>query len=102
MQNRQRDGLARRQQQLLARSAELRDTLAWQARALASPLALADRLRAGARWLQRHPAWPLAGLAWLLLRPPRRVLRWLPSLFGAWQLLRRVGLWLGRRPRSKP
>jgi hypothetical protein len=94
--------LAWRQQQLLLRSAELRATLADQARALRSPLALADQLRAGVHWLRQHPVWPLAALAWLVLRPPRHLLRWLPPLFGGWQILRRAGQWLAGRADRKP
>ncbi len=98
----QREELARRQQQLLSRSAGLRATLAHQARALRSPLTLIDQLRTGARWLRRHPVWPLAALAWLVLRPPRPMLRWLPPLFGAWQLFRRAGQWLDSRANRQP
>jgi len=97
MYRQQRDELARRQQSLLLRSAELRDALAQQTRDLRSTLALADQLRAGVRWLRQHPVWPLATLAWLVLRPPRRLLRWIPSVLAGWHLLRRAGQWLGRR-----
>ncbi|MDP3702707.1 MAG: YqjK family protein [Hylemonella sp.] len=102
MHRQQRDELARRQQRLLLRSAELRDTLAQQTRDLRSVLALADQLRVGVHWLRQHPVLPLATLAWLALRPPRRLLRWIPSALAAWHLLRRAGQWLGRsagRPR---
>lgn len=102
MHQQQRDELGRRQQHLLSRSAELRDTLAQQSGSLRSTLALADQLRAGVLWLREHPVWPLATLAWLALRPPRRLLRWIPSALAAWHLLRRAGQWLGRhasRPR---
>jgi len=98
----QRDALARRQQQLLLRSAELRVTLAHQAQALRSPLALADQLRAGVHWLRQHPVWPLAALALLTLRRPRPLLRWLPRLIGGWQLLLRVRRWLGSDATGKP
>ncbi len=97
MRSHQGDALARRQQQLLLRSAELRASLAQQARALRSTLALADQLRTGLLWLRQHPFLPLGALAWLVLRPPRRLLRWLPPAIGAWHLLLRVGHWLDRR-----
>lgn len=89
-----------RQQQLLLRSAELRNTLAQQARALQAPLALADQLRTGGAWLRRHPVWPLAALGLLLFKRPRRILRWLPRLLAGWQLYLRLRDWLGgtRRP----
>lgn len=91
-----------RQRQLLLRSAELRHTLAHQARALQSPLALADRLHAGLHWLRQHPVLPLAALGLLALRRPRRILRWLPSLLGGWQLYLQLRDWLGRTATRKP
>ncbi|MEQ1658282.1 MAG: YqjK-like family protein [Hylemonella sp.] len=91
-----------RQQQLLLRSAELRHTLAHQARALQSPLALADRLRAGGHWLREHPVWPLAALGLLVFRRPRRILRWLPRLLGGWQLYLQLRDWLGGSAARKP
>lgn len=97
----QGEELARRQQQLLLRSAQLRESLAQQSQALKSPLALADQLRTGLHWVKQHPVWPLAALAWLILRPPRRLLRWLPPVLGAWHLLLRAGQWLDRRA-SRP
>lgn len=95
MHRQQRDALARRQQQLLIRSAELRVTLAHQAQGLRSPLALADQLRAGVHWLRQHPVVPLAALAVLALRRPSRMLRWAPRLLGGWQLFLRVRTWFG-------
>lgn len=98
----QRESLARRQQQLLRRSAELRVALAHQAQALRSPLALVDQLRAGIHWLRQHPVLPLAALALLALRRPPRLLRWLPRVVGGWQLLLRVRHWLGSNTTGKP
>jgi len=96
-----RDELVRRQRQLLLRSAELRVTLAYQAQALKSPLAFADQLRAGVRWLGQHPVWPMIALALLALWRPHPLLRWVPRLVGVSQLFLRVRHWLGKRaPRS--
>ena len=89
--------LARRQQQLLIRSAELRVALAHQAQALQAPLALADRVRAGARWLREHPQWPLGALVLLAFKRPRRVLRWSSNLIWAWRLYQRARNGLGRK-----
>lgn len=94
MHRRQHQLLLQRQQQLLLRSAALRQTLAQQAGALQSPLALADQLRAGGHWLRRHPVWSLAGLGLLVFRRPRIILRWLPRLLGGWQLYLRLRDWL--------
>lgn len=102
MQHPRRDVLVQRQQLLLSRSAELRDTLAHQIGALRSPLALADRLRAGAHWLRLHPAWPMAALALVVLRKPRRMLRWTPALVAGWQLYQRARQWLGSHATRKP
>jgi len=98
MQHPRRDALVRRQQQLMLRSAELRVSLAHQIGALRSPLALADRLRAGTHWLWLHPAWPLAALTWWVLRKPRRMLlRWVPPVVAGWQLFQRARQWLDSR-----
>lgn len=96
MVHRQRDQLAQRQQQLLIRSAELRVALAHQAQALQAPLALADQARAAGQWLRHHPLWPLAALALLALRRPRRVLGWVSGLSWGWRLYRRGVGWLSR------
>ncbi len=102
MNHRRQTDLLRQQQQLLLRSAELRGALQQQVQALRTPLALADQLQAGLHWLGRHPVWPLAALAWLLLRPPHRLLRWLPTLLSAWQLMQQLGAWLDRPARPAP
>jgi hypothetical protein len=102
MHRRQHQLLLQRQQQLLLRSAELRHTLARQARTLQSPLALADQLRAGGRWLRQHPVWSLAGLGLLVFRRPRIILRWLPRLLGGWQIYVRLRDWLGGSAARKP
>lgn len=85
-----------RQQQLLVRSAELRVTLAHQAQALEGPLAVADQARAGARWLYRHPEWPLGALALLALLRPRRALRLAGRLWSGWKTLRWALDWMKR------
>lgn len=102
MHRRQHHVLVQRQQQLLLRSAELRHTLARQAQALHSPLAVADQLRTGLSWLRRHPAWPLSALALLVFKRPRRVLRWLPRLLGGWQIYRQLRDWWSQSAPPKP
>jgi hypothetical protein len=93
--------LARRQEQLLQRSARLRVALAHQSQALKSPLALADQLRSVVHWLGRHPILPLVVLTLLKLKGPRRMLSSLPRLFALSQLMLRIWHWLGKRtPRS--
>jgi hypothetical protein len=94
MRGRQHQALKERQEQLLLRSAELRRDLARQARALQSPLVLANQVRGGLHWLRQHPVWPLAALGLLVFKGPRRVLRWLPRLLGGWRLYRQLRRWL--------
>jgi hypothetical protein len=102
MHRRQHRALRQRQEQLLLRSAELRHTMARQARALQSPLALADQLRAGLNSLREHPVWPLAAMALLIFKRPRRALRWLPRLLSGWQIYRQLRDWLARPATPKP
>ena len=97
----QRDELALRQQQLLIRSAELRVSLAHQVRALHTPLALADQAWAGVQWLRRHPLLPLATLALLVLKRPRRIVRWSTRLLWSWKLYQRASNWMGKTGKQK-
>lgn len=94
--------LARRQQQLLVRSAVLRATMAHQAQALKPPLALADQVRAGVQWLRQHPLLPLAAVALLGLKRPQTILRWLPRLLGGWGLYQRGREWLDSTANKQP
>lgn len=82
--------LERQQQQLLIRSAELRVALAHHAKALQAPLAVGDRIRAGTQWLLKHPLLPLAALALLALKRPRRMLSWGSRLMWGWGLYQQV------------
>lgn len=79
-----------RRELLRLRSAELRLSLHLHARALETPLAIADEARAGARWLREHPEWPLGALATLLVLRPRRVLRWGGRLWWGWRMWHRA------------
>ena len=98
MSHQQRDELARRQQQLLIRSAELRVTLAHRAQVLETPLAVADQVWGGVQWLRQHPQWPLGALALLALKRPRRMLGWASRLWWGWGLYQRWQQWLGQLP----
>ena len=68
--------LLERQHRLLLRSTELRGRLAADAVVLRRPLALADRVREGWRWLRAHPEVPLAALVVVAVLRPRRAWRW--------------------------
>lgn len=85
--------LARRQQDLLVRSAALRAILAQQARVLQPPLGLADQVRAGVQWLRGHALWPLASMLLIALTRPRRSMRWASRLWLARDLYRQVRRW---------
>ena len=102
MSNGQSDALARRQQQLLVRSAVLRTTMAHQAQALKPPLAVADQVRAGVQWLRQHPLFPLAALALLALQRPRRILGLTARLLWGWGLYQRGREWLGSTANKQP
>ena len=82
--------LALRQQLLRLRSTELRGRLAADAAVLQPPLALADRVQEGWRWLRANPAAPVAALVVVAVLRPRRVWRWGWKLWWGWRTLRRL------------
>lgn len=86
----QDDTLESRQLRLLVRSSELRSQFAHHAVAWQSPLALADKVQAGWRWLRAHPELPLAAALVVLVLRPRRVWRLGWRLWAGWRLWQRV------------
>lgn len=89
--NRERaTALALRQQVLRLRSTELRGRLAADAAVLQPPLALADRVQEGWRWLRANPAAPVTALVVVAVLRPRRVWRWGWKLWWGWRTLRRL------------
>jgi hypothetical protein len=88
--------LAARCQALQARNAGLRRQLAVDSGVLQTPLALADRVLAGLRWLRLHPQWLLAGAAALLVLRPRRTGRLGRRLWSAWRVWQQVRRWQPR------
>ena len=94
--NARQQDLEQRSRQLLARSAALRAQLADDAQVLRTPLALADQLRRGWRWLKAHPQWVGVGVAVLVVWRPRR-LAWLAGrLWAGWRLWQRLQRWRSR------
>lgn len=85
--------LALRKQRLQLQSAAQREALVAAAAGLAPVFAVADGVRDGAHWLNRHPEWLAGGIVALLVARPRAVLRWARRGFFAWQLWRKVGEW---------
>ena len=86
--------LALRRQRLLLSSAALRDSLAEQSAVLVPPLAAADRVQAGGRWLYRQRGWLAGGAVVVLVLRPRRTWRLLSAGWWLWRRFRRVQPWL--------
>lgn len=91
--------LARRQQQLLARSAQLRGQVAENLVPWQETLGWVDRTRAalhqGWQWLRRHPEVPAGIAVGVAVLRPRRAWafgwRWGRRAWLGWQLFRRFG-----------
>lgn len=84
------DELVERQQRLLARSAELRRSLATQSLVIQKPLAMADQARYGLQWLYHHPYWPIGAMLGLAILRPRRTLAWGSRLWWTWKTIKRA------------
>ena len=87
-----------RRERLLLRSAALRAQIAQHAAPLKPPLALADQVGDGLRWLRQHPEWPLGGLLAVAVLRPRRALRWSARLWSTWRLWRKAQRFLALVP----
>lgn len=88
--------LAARREELQSRSAVLRGELAAQAGvSLRAPLALADNIAIGWRWMQQNPEWPIGLAGLLLLARPRLLLRWGGRGLWVWQAWRRLRPYAG-------
>jgi len=85
--------LALRQRELLVHRAALRTRLAMEAVVLRRPLALADRVRDGWRWVRAHPEAPIAALVVVAVLRPSRVLRWGLQIWAGWRSVRRLQRW---------
>ncbi|MDR0479554.1 MAG: YqjK-like family protein [Burkholderiaceae bacterium] len=85
--------LAERREQLLHRSAQLREQLAQRAQVFRPALRAADKIGVGAQWMRRNPVWGLLGAAALVgvaVTRPGAALRLTMRAWSGWQLLRRV------------
>ena len=80
--------VARARERLLARCAEQREELAQQVRQWQVPLALADRVLTGARYLRAHPAVVVGVAAALIAIRARTVWQWLKRGFVLWRTVR--------------
>jgi len=81
--------LQQRREALEHRSTVLRERLAVHGQALAPAFEAAEQVRDAGRWLRDHPWVPALLAAALVLRRPRRALRW------GWRLVS-GGRWLWR------
>ena len=89
-----------RQQQLLARSAELRTSAAMQAQNLKKPLALLDKARAGVQWVSHNRVASMGvGLALAVVLPKRTMLVWGGRLWAAWAAYNRLSSVVAPEPR---
>jgi hypothetical protein len=89
--------LALEKQRLQFRSDALRDEWRNQARSLAPLFGAADQVRAGVRWLRRHPEVVVgAGVAVAVARP-RAIWRWVRRGAIAWHFWRNGQRWLARQ-----
>lgn len=86
-----RQRVVAQREQLLLRSAALREQMMADAQVFRAPMAAADRAGAALNWLARHPEWPLAGLALIVVLRPRVLFRWAGRAVWAWQFWRRAG-----------
>jgi hypothetical protein len=82
--------ITQRQQQLLLRSALLRQDAAGALNLWRQPLARLDRWRAGLQWLQQHPVWPVSAVAVVAVLRPRRTLVWASRLWWVWGTFKRI------------
>lgn len=79
-----------RRQELLIRSHALRLRIGQDAQALQRPLALADKVHHGFRWLWAHPEWLAAGVLVPVLLRPRRAASLALKLLWGWRTWRRL------------
>lgn len=85
-----------RREQLLLRSTALRLQFAREAGVLEAPLAVADRVHDGVRWLRGHPEVVLGGAVVVVVLRPRVAWRWAWRGWGAWRLWQGLRRRLGR------
>lgn len=89
-----------RREQLLLRSAALRQRFAHEARALEPPLARADRVLGGLRWLRGHPGLVAGGVVVVIVLRPRQAWRWALRGWWGWRLWQRLCSPAHRLPRT--
>ena len=85
-----RASILARQQKLQIRSAELRVKLGYESQTLAAPLALADNVCTGLRWIKSSPGIPLGALGAFAVLKPFRTLGFVKKALFAFRLYRRI------------
>jgi len=89
--------LALKKQRLQFRSSALRNELAGHATFFTPLFAAGDKVREGARWLQRNPEVMVAAGVALVVARPRNVFRWARRGVVAWQAWGRLNAWIDTR-----
>lgn len=77
--------LQRRREKLVLLAAAQRDAVARDFRPVERPLAIADRVVDGVRYLRAHPGFVVAGAAVIVALRPRRALTWGRRAFAVWR-----------------
>ena len=95
MNRRREQTLLARREDLMVRSAALRQQFATHAHDLRGPVGVADRVVDGYHWLLRNPLWPLAAVGLLVISRPRALARLGLRGFGAWRLWKRFRPYAG-------
>jgi hypothetical protein len=93
--------LALKKQRLQLECAAQRQTIAAAAAGLQPAFDLADHIRAAAHWLKRHPEVVLAGGIAVAVARPHKVVRWARRGLFAWQGVRKLQDWIGRRSAAR-
>lgn len=94
------DELFLRQQRLLMRSSELRLNFINTAQVIKKPLAAADHVQAGLKWLYHNPQWPISALLLLAILRPQRALSWGTRAWWTWKTFKRAKRWIGAQPQQ--
>jgi len=82
--------LAERRERLVAQAAAQRTALAQNIEPWRLPLARADQGLAALRYVKRHPAWIIGGVALLAVVRPGRAGTWLARSWMTWRMVQKL------------
>jgi hypothetical protein len=80
--------LRRERERLVLLAAAQRDAVARDFHPMERPLAIADTVVDGLRYLRAHPGFVVAGVAVIVALRPRRAVAWATRALGAWRTYR--------------